>query len=276
MAKTVLITGTSTGIGYGAVKVLSKAGYRIVATVRTEADARRLQSEFGENVHPVICDVTRPDDVAKLPEHVARVSENGLLDVLINNAAIELIAHAELQSMEDIRSLFETNVFGVMSVTRALLPLLGTAPHAKDHRGRIINISSVGGVLALPLLSSYVATKYAIEGYSHSLRRELRAQGIKVVIVGPGAVKSAIWKKHLPKLYEGTAYETPMAKIKAMMASSEKDAASEEEAGEHLRFVIEQPSPKARYVFTRNRLMNWTIPTMLPHGVVDRMVSGMI
>lgn len=276
MAKTILITGTSTGIGYGAVKVLSKAGYCVIATVRSDADAQRLRSELGENVHPVLCDVTNADDVRKLPDHVARVSENGWLDVLVNNAAIELIAPAELQSMEDIRALFETNVFGLMSVTRALLPLLGTSPLAKDHRGRIINISSVGGVLALPLLSSYVATKYAIEGYSHSLRRELRAIGIKVVIVGPGAVKSAIWKKHLPKLYEGTAYETPMAKIKALMAASEKDAASEEAAGEHLRYVIEQTSPNARYVFTRNRLMNWTIPTMLPHGVVDRMVGGMI
>jgi NAD(P)-dependent dehydrogenase (short-subunit alcohol dehydrogenase family) len=148
MEKTVLITGTSTGIGYGALKVLSRAGYRVVATVRSDADARCIKSEFPENVHPVLCNVTRLEDVARLPEHVARVSETGWLDVLINNAAIELIAPAELQSMDDIRALFETNVFGVMSVTRALLPLLGTSPDAKEHRGRILNISSVGGVLA--------------------------------------------------------------------------------------------------------------------------------
>lgn len=276
MAKTVLITGTSSGIGYGAAKVLGKAGYRVIATVRTDADAERLKRELGENIHPVLCDVTHSIEVAKLPEHVTRVSENGCLDVLINNAAIELIGPAQLQDMAEIRALFETNVFGLMSVTRTLLPLLGAAPQANNHRGRIINISSVGGVLALPLLSSYVATKHAIEGYSHSLRRELRAMGIKVVIVGPGAVKSAIWKKHLPKLYEGTAYEASMGNIKALMASSEQGAATEEAAGEHLRYVIEQPSPKARYVFLRNRLMNWTIPTMLSHEMVDRMLGRMI
>jgi NAD(P)-dependent dehydrogenase (short-subunit alcohol dehydrogenase family) len=276
MEKTVLITGASTGIGYGSARVLSKAGYRVIATVRSDVDAQRLKRDLGEGVHPVLCDVTRAHDLARLPEHVARVSKNGWLDVLVNNAAIEFIAPAELQSMDDIRALFETNVFGVMSVTRTLLPLLGTAPHAKAHRGRIINISSVGGVLALPLLSAYAATKHAIEGYSHSLRRELRARGIKVIIVGPGAVKSAIWNKHLPKLYEGTPYETAMAKIKTLMATSERDALSEEAAGEHLRSVIEQPSPKARYVFTRNRLTNWTIPTMLSHDMVDRLVGGML
>lgn len=151
MPRTILITGTSTGIGYGAAKALSAAGYRVIATVRKAEDAERLARELGENLYPILCDVTRADQVAALSEHVKEVSENGWLDVLVNNAAIELIAPAELQPMEEIRAQFETNVFGLMAVTRALLPLLGTDTNARGHRGRIVNVSSVGGVLALPL-----------------------------------------------------------------------------------------------------------------------------
>src|SRR4051812_39303849 len=171
MAKTILVTGTSTGIGYGAAKALTAAGYRVIATVRRAEDAERLKRELGENLHPVLCDVTHPEQVASLPEYVKQLSENGWLDGLINNSGIELIGPAELQEMEDIRAQFETNVFGLISVTKALLPLLGTDPAAQGHTGRIINVSSIGGVLALPFLSAYAATKHAVEGYSHSLRR---------------------------------------------------------------------------------------------------------
>lgn len=137
MAKTILITGTSTGIGYGAAKAFSAAGYRVIATVRKTEDAERLKRELGENLHPVMCDVTHHEQVATLPEHVKKISENGWLDGLINNAGIEIIGPAELQKMEDIRALFETNVFGLISVTKALLPLLGTDAKDRVTRGAL-------------------------------------------------------------------------------------------------------------------------------------------
>ncbi|MGE0785159.1 MAG: SDR family oxidoreductase [Sandaracinaceae bacterium] len=276
MDKTILITGTSTGVGYGATKALSAAGYRVIATVRSAEDAERLTQELGSGVHPVLCDVTRPDDVAALPAHVARISENGWLDGLVNNAAIELIAPAELQPMEDIRALFETNVFGLMAVTKALLPVLGTAPEAGEHEGRIVNVSSIGGVLALPLLSAYAATKHAIEGYSHSLRRELRGTGVRVIILGPGAIRSALWRKHLPRMYEGTPYERSMANLSELMRTSEAGAATEDAIGQFIRKLFEVRRPRARYVFTPNRLTNWTLPTLASHEMVDRMVARMI
>lgn len=197
MAKTILITGTSTGIGYGAAKAFTAAGYRVIGTVRKTEDAERLKRELGENLYPALCDVTHPEQVATLPEHVKKVSENGWLDGLINNSGIEIVAPAELQKTEDMRAQFETNVFGLISVTKTLQPLLGTDAKAQGHTGRIINISSVGGVLALPFLSSYAATKFAVEGYSHSLRRELGLFGVKVIILGPGAIKSGIWDSAL-------------------------------------------------------------------------------
>jgi NAD(P)-dependent dehydrogenase (short-subunit alcohol dehydrogenase family) len=225
-SETILITGTSTGIGYGTAKTFSAAGYRVIATVRNAEDAERKKRELGENVFPVLCDINIPEQVAALPQYVQEISENGWLDGLINNAGIEMVDPAELQDMDDIRSQFETNVFGLISVTKTLLPLLGTKENGQHYGGRIINISSVGGVLALPFLSSYAATKFAVEGYSHSLRRELSLYGIKVVIIGVGAVKSEIWRKDKlgSKSYKGTVYETPFEKLKAMMKSSESGA----------------------------------------------------
>lgn len=131
---------------------------------------------------------------------------------------------------------------------------------------------------ALPLLSAYVATKFAVQGYSHSLRRELRGFGIDVVVLGPGAVKSAIWDKHLvgAPLYDGTRYEAPMARIGAMMRSAERTALPAETAGEFIRTIAEAWRPKVRYVLTRGRLQNWTLPTMLPHACVDGLVGSML
>jgi NAD(P)-dependent dehydrogenase (short-subunit alcohol dehydrogenase family) len=278
MAKTILITGTSTGIGYGAAKAFTAAGYRVIATVRKTEDAERLMRELGENLHPVLCDVTHPEQVATLPEHAKKISESGWLDGLINNSGIEFIAPAEFQKMEDIRAQFETNVFGLISVTQALLPLLGTDAKAHGHTGRIINVSSIGGVLALPFLSSYAATKHAVEGYSHSLRRELRLVGVKVIILGPGAIKSEIWNKNLlnGNLYQGTAYETAFAKFTAMMQRAERGGATPESIGEFIRTIFEAPRPKARYVFTPGRFQNWTLPSMLPHSWLDGVFSRMI
>ncbi len=278
MAKTILITGTSTGIGYGAAKAFTIAGYRVIATVRKTEDAERLKRELGENLHPVLCDVTHPEQVATLSEHVKKISENGWLDGLINNSGIEIVAPAELQKTEDMRAQFETNVFGLISVTKALLPLLGTDAKAQGHTGRIINISSVGGVLALPFLSSYAATKFAVEGYSHSLRRELRLFGIKVIILGPGAIKSDIWNKIRVSddMYKGTAYAAAFAKFEALLQRAERDGATPESIGKFIRTIFEAPRPKVRYVFTLGRFQNWTLPSRLPHAWVDGMLNIML
>jgi NAD(P)-dependent dehydrogenase (short-subunit alcohol dehydrogenase family) len=187
-------------------------------------------------------------------------------------------ARALRRRLIPLRAHFETNVFGLIAVTKALLPLLGTDAKAQGHTGRIINISSIGGVLALPFLSAYAASKHAVEGYSHSLRRELRLVGIKVIILGPGAVKSEIWNKHPAdgSLFKGNAYETAFARFRAMLQRAERDAATPESIGEFIRTIHEARRPKPRYVFTPGRLLNWTLPSMLPHAWVDGVLSRMI
>ncbi len=133
-------------------------------------------------------------------------------------------------------------------------------------------------MLALPFLSSYAATKFAVEGYSHSLRRELRLVGVKVIILGPGAIKSEMSNKDRldGNLYKGTAYETAFAKFGAMNQGAERDAATPESLGEFICTILEAPRPKARYVFTRGKFLNWTLPSMLPHAWVDKMLSMML
>jgi NAD(P)-dependent dehydrogenase (short-subunit alcohol dehydrogenase family) len=246
--------------------------------VRKPEDAERLKRELGENLHPVLCDVTHPEQVATLPEHVKKISENGWLDGLINNAGMEIVAPAELQKAEDMRAQFETNVFGMISVTKSLLPLLGTDAKAQGHTGRIINISSIGGVLALPFLSSYAATKFAVEGYSHSLRREMRLFGVKVLILGTGAIKSDIWNKIKVNgnPYKGTVYETAFVNFEAMLQEAEHSGATPEAVGKFIRTIFEAPRPKARYVFTPGRFQNWTLPSILPHAWLDGVLGIML
>jgi len=267
LAKTILITGCSTGLGLGATRAFAARGYRVIATVRSEDDAKRLQTEGKGNIHPVICDVTREEHVAALPDHVRRITGDGILDGLINNAGIMIEpGPVEFQKMKNIRAQFDVNVFGMMAVTIALLPLLGTADTTPRHAGRIINISSIEGKIASPFISTYTATKCAIEGFSSSLRRELRLFGIKVIIVGPGGIKSEMWRKNPLDVapLAGTAYEEPFRKLRELSKKMEGDAATADEVGNFLTRVFEAPRPKTRYAYSRKPLLDGTWPAMLP------------
>lgn len=267
MAKTILITGCSTGVGLGAALAFAGRGYHVVATVRSGADAERLRAMGDGRLHPVSCDVTLPHEVVQLPAAVGAVSENGLLDGLINNAGIMLApGPVEFQRLDDIRAQFDVNVFGMMAVTIALLPLLGTGEAARGHAGRIINMSSIEGKLASPFLSAYSASKAAIEGFSHSLRRELRLFGIEVVIAGPGGVKSEMWRKTPLDVAPlvGGAYEASFRKMSELTGKMERDAASPDEVGDWLVRVFETRRPKARYAYARKPLVDGTWPALFP------------
>jgi len=278
LAKTILITGTSTGLGFGAARAFAQRDYRVIATVRSEDDAKRVQAEGTGNIHPVICDVTKKEHVAELPNSVRKLTGDGILDGLINNAGIMIApGPVEFQKIENIRAQFDVNVFGMMAVTIALLPLLGTADTARKHRGRIINISSIEGKLASPFISAYSATKYAIEGFSSSLRRELRLFGIKVIIVGPGGVKSEMWRKNPLDIAPlvGTAYEEPFRNLIKLSEKMENDAATADELGGFLVRVFEAPRPRARYAYSRKPLLDGTWPAMFPDLWYDA-VLGML
>jgi NAD(P)-dependent dehydrogenase (short-subunit alcohol dehydrogenase family) len=262
MAKTILITGCSTGLGFAAARAFAERGYRVIATVRSEDDARRVEAQCKVSIHSVICDVTVKEQVAELPGTVRRITGDGVLDGLINNAGIMLApGPVEFLKMEEIRAQFDVNVFGMMAVTIALLPLLGTDP-VRRPAGRIINISSIEGKVASPFISTYAATKHAIEGFSSSLRRELRLFGIKVIIAAPGSIQTEMFRKHtLPvEPLVGTSYEGPFRKLNGLVKEMEKESATAEEVARFLVRVFEARRPKARYAHSRAFMDGpWTI-----------------
>jgi NAD(P)-dependent dehydrogenase (short-subunit alcohol dehydrogenase family) len=277
LAKTILITGCSTGLGLAAAGSFAARGYRVVATVRKADDARRLEATCKGEIHTAICDVTIREHVAALADLVRKVSEDGNLDGLINNAGHMLEpGPVEYQKLENIRAQFDVNVFGMMAVTIAMLPLLGTADRARRHAGRIINLSSIEGKVASPFISAYAATKHAIEGFSASLRRELRLFGIKVIIVGPGGIQTEMWRKNTFPVAPlvGTAYEEPFRKLNQMLKQMEAESATAEEVARFLVRVFETQRPRARYAHSRALLDGpWTM--LIPDLWYDAMLGMM-
>jgi NAD(P)-dependent dehydrogenase (short-subunit alcohol dehydrogenase family) len=278
MPKTILITGCSTGLGFAAARAFAERGYRVIATVRSEADARRVEGQQQGSIHSVLCDVTVKEQVAELPGVVRRITGDGVLDGLINNAGIlHVPCPVEFQKMEDIRAVFDVNVFGMMAVTIALLPLLGTDP-VRRRAGRIINISSIEGKVASPFISTYATTKHAIEGFSSALRRELQLFDIKVIVVAPGGIQSEMFRKQEVSVEPvvGTAYERPFRKLKALVKEMEKDSATAEEVARFLVRIFEKRRPRARYAHWRAFMDSpWTIliPDLWWDAIMGRMLE---
>ena len=173
-----LVTGASSGIGLATAKALRNAGFRVFGT------SRRAVAESSAGITMLACDVTEDESVAKLVERV--LAEAGRIDLLVNNAGMGLLGAAEESSTVQAQALFDVNVFGVLRMTRAVLPAM-----RHQGKGRIVNVSSVLGLIPAPYSAVYASTKHAIEGYSESLDHELRTFGIRVVLVEPAYTRTA-------------------------------------------------------------------------------------
>jgi NAD(P)-dependent dehydrogenase (short-subunit alcohol dehydrogenase family) len=178
-AKVVLITGSSSGIGRSTAIEFARNGWQVIASMRSPE--HELELGHQPNISLLKLDVTDAASIASAIEVIE--SKFGRIDVLVNNAGYGLMGAFEETDDEQIRRQFDTNVFGLMKLTRAVLPLMRRA-----GQGRIINISSIGGKIGIPLYSSYHATKFAIEGFSESLSFELAPFGIDVALIEPGAI----------------------------------------------------------------------------------------
>ncbi|WP_295619227.1 SDR family oxidoreductase [Chamaesiphon sp. GL140_3_metabinner_50] len=188
MSKTVLITGASTGIGRATAQLFQQQGWNVVATMRSPKKSPELSDL--PNVLCLPLDVTKSDTIQAAIDRA--ISEFGTIDVLINNAGYALIGAFEACDMADIRGQFETNVFGLMEVTRAILP------HFRlRQQGILVNVASIGGRIAFPIYSPYHATKWAVDGFSESLQYELRQFNIKVKIIEPGAIKTDFYSRSI-------------------------------------------------------------------------------
>src|SRR6476660_5893902 len=184
--KVAIVTGSATGIGYETATHLARNGFHTYASMRNLAKAdevTKIVKSENLRLRVIQLDVTDDTSINKAIDTV--INESGKVDVLVNNAGYGLVGSIEDMSIEELKAQYETNVFGVFRVTKAVLPHM-----RKQHGGSIINISSIAGRIALPLYSAYVSTKFAIEGLSESMAYELEPFGIKVAIIEPGAIKT--------------------------------------------------------------------------------------
>ncbi len=187
--RSVLITGASTGIGRATALHLDAAGWRVFAGVRKEVDADSLRQAGSERLVSLMLDVTDAAQIAAAAERIGAEVGGGGLDGLVNNAGIAVPGPLETLPVEDFERQVEVNLTAHVAVTQALLPAIRTA------RGRIVFITSIGGLMAFPMFGAYHAAKFGLEAVGDVFRRELRPWGIKVSIIEPGSIATPIWER---------------------------------------------------------------------------------
>jgi NAD(P)-dependent dehydrogenase (short-subunit alcohol dehydrogenase family) len=276
--KTVVVTGVSTGIGWGAAKVLTKAGFKVFGSVRKEADAKKLQAELGANFTPLIFDVTDEKAVKATTATVRAALGGQKLFGLVNNAGISVVGPLVYLPIEEFRQQLEVNLTGVVIATQAFAPLLGIEDGLAGKPGRIVNIGSVGGRNAFPFITPYNASKFGLEGLSEGLRRELMLFGIDVIVIAPGAVATAIWDKGEQvdvSRYAKTPYAGQLDRLKATAAAQGKKGLKPERLGRAIMHALTTARPKVRYVVTPDKLQNFIL-TRAPKRTADRLVAGQL
>ena len=269
---TIVITGVSTGIGYATAKLLAERGFQVLGSVRSEADADRTSKDLGRNFSPLIFDVTDQEAVHKAAELVRERLGQHRLFGLINNAGVEMAGPLAYLPVDRFRTQLEVNLIGVLSVTQAFLPLLGTEAKRIESPGRIINISSMLGRLAVPFVGAYCASKFGLEGLSDSLRREMRLFGIDVIVVEPGAVVTPIWEKAEGKIlkdYPNTPYQRSLTKFAETAMKSGREGFPASKVAELIERILSTKKPKARYTLIPNHFVEYTIPRLLPARTLD-------
>ena len=273
--QSVVITGTSTGIGWGTAKVLLERGFRVFGSVRRREDADRLKGEFGANFTPLLFDVTDEAQVLAAAREVRAELEGGTLAGLVNNAGIAVAGPVLDLSADEFRRQMDVNVIGPIITTQAFGPLLGADPSLHGPKGRIVMISSVAGKNGNPLSAPYSASKHAIEGLSESLRREMMLFGIDVIIIAPGAVKTPIWAKAEEvdiSGYKNSPFFPALERIRKFMLQLGDSGLPVERIGELVHLALTTPNPRVRYQIAPDP-MRHLMTAILPKRMVDRIIA---
>ena len=271
-----VITGVSTGIGYATAKLLVQRGFQVFGSVRSEADAQRIARKLGPNYYALIMDVTDETAVRRSAGIVREKLGQNRLFALINNAGIEMTGPLAYLPLDRFRLQLEVNLIGVLSVTQAFLPLLGTDPQRIGNPGKIINISSALGRLAVPFVGAYCASKFGLEALSDSLRREMMMFGIDVIVVEPGAIVTPIWEKAEGKLlqdFPNTPYQRSLTKFVETAMKSGREGFPATKVAELIARILAMKRPKARYTIIPNRFVEYTIPRLLPARMLDYLMG---
>ncbi|MEA2481882.1 MAG: hypothetical protein QOJ07_3804 [Thermoleophilaceae bacterium] len=273
---TVVITGASTGIGRATALRLAAAGFDVLAGVRREADGEALVRDAATGtIVPVVVDVTDRAQIAALGERLAGKPLAGL----VNNAGISVNGPLEFVGLDELRHQLEVNLVGQLAVTQALLEPLRAA------RGRIVNVSSIGGRFAAPFLGPYTASKFALEGMSDSLRRELRPFGIHVAIIEPGSIATEIWDKGQrdadtleasmsPRARE--LYGDRLSRLRKLADRTARHAIPPDRAAKAIEHALTASRPRTRYLVGPDARAQLLLQRALPDRWLDRLLGVLV
>lgn len=272
IAPVALITGTSSGFGMLTAVKLAERGYQVIATMRDVSRQEELlylaeTKQVKEKISIYYLDVTSESSIKQTISTV--IEDYNQIDVLVNNAGFAQGGFVEEVSMEAWRSQLETNVMGTIAVTKAVLPQM-----RKQQNGTVINISSVSGVMAFPGYAPYATSKFAIEGFSESLRLEMKPFGVHVVLIEPGSYSTNIWEKGFRSISreENSPYGQYLDTI---LSFSQKSAASQNdpwEVASLIAAVAGRRNPKLRYVTGKGSRLMLSAKALLPWSWIERTI----
>lgn len=272
--RTVLVTGCSSGIGRATALRLAERGFRVLAGVRCPQQAQEFADDT-PGVEWICLDVTKEDDVARVVAHLEATSPQGLYG-LVNNAGQGLPAAVELSTIDEVRQLLEVNTVGPLRMIQQCLPLL------RAGRGRVINMSSMNGTMALPMVGAYSASKFALEALSDTLRVELRPWRIPVIIIRPGQVRTSIFAKardnlnarsqEIPaELRDG--YTVMYARAGEFNERGAQSTTSPEKVAEVVLRALESRRPRTHYVIGMDAVGMLLAKWYVPQRLIDRVLA---
>jgi NAD(P)-dependent dehydrogenase (short-subunit alcohol dehydrogenase family) len=279
MAGGVVLTGVSSGIGRACALDLDRRGFRVFGGVRREEDAESLRGEASERFTPLLLDVTDAGAIARARDTVERDLGGEPLAGVVNNAGVGIGGPLETLDIDDLRRQFEINTFAPIAVTQAFVPRL------RASRGRVVNMSSIGGRVAQPFLGPYSASKFALESLSDVLRRELLPWGIHVAIVEPGSVKTPIWDKAASQVdtlranaseEELRLYGKSMDRMGKIVDMTARNAVAPEKVARAVAHALTSNRPRTRYMVGADARVQLFVEKALPTRLVDRLMARLV
>jgi NAD(P)-dependent dehydrogenase (short-subunit alcohol dehydrogenase family) len=273
MNRTVLITGTSSGIGRACAEEMARRGWRVLAGVRSESDAEAVRALSPDRIEPLLLDVTDLDAIAALPERVG-----GELHGLVNNAGLSLAGPLEHLPIEDVKQQLDVMLLAPFALTKAMIPALRAA------RGRVVMMGSIGGRVQLPFLGPYQGSKAGIAAFAGSLRQELAPFGVHVALVEPGAIKTPIWEKGIEageKLRDslpeaaGRDYGERIDKLAQAAAEMDRRGSPPQKVADAVAHALTADKPKTRYLVGVDARVQAGLRAALPDRALDRLLGRM-
>ena len=276
--KNILITGVSTGIGYDAVRYFIDQGYYVFGSVRNDKDFKRLESDFPKNFCCLQFDVVETEQIIQAKNKVEQKLNGESLAALVNNAGYAQGGPMALLSDQSFRKQIEVNLFGVRSVTNVFLPLLGASKEFTGTPGKIINISSISGILNTPMNGAYCVAKHALESLGEVYRRELMMYGIQVASIQPGPIQSKLWNKNENTLdeYMDTDYAKLATNVSRIIRHAKRNALPAEVISKLIHKIIDSKRPKLSYIVTKDKLKNTIFSKYVPKRMADYFLNKML